>query len=46
MSIPSAAPLPPLRLNLGCGRNAMPGWVNVDWKALPGRFWKLAWTKG
>lgn len=36
MSIPSAAPLPPLRLNLGCGRHAMPGWVNVDWKALPG----------
>lgn len=36
MSTPSAASFPPLRLNLGCGRNAMAGWVNVDWKALPG----------
>jgi SAM-dependent methyltransferase len=26
----------PLRLNLGCGRNIIPGWVNVDWMALPG----------
>jgi SAM-dependent methyltransferase len=26
----------PLRLNLGCGRNVLAGWVNLDWKALPG----------
>ena len=26
----------PLRLNLGCGRNSIAGWVNVDWIALPG----------
>jgi SAM-dependent methyltransferase len=25
-----------LKLNLGCGRNIMPGWVNVDRVALPG----------
>lgn len=25
-----------LKLNLGCGRHAMPGWVNVDAIALPG----------
>lgn len=25
-----------LKLNLGCGRNCMPGWVNVDAAALPG----------
>jgi hypothetical protein len=24
------------RLNLGCGRNILPGWVNVDAAALPG----------
>lgn len=24
------------KLNLGCGRNIMPGWVNVDAAALPG----------
>jgi len=28
--------LPPLRLNLGCGRNIVADWVNVDWMALPG----------
>lgn len=32
---PNEAPSP-LRLNLGCGRNIMPDWVNVDWMALPG----------
>ena len=26
----------PLRLNLGCGRNSLPGWVNVDAVKLPG----------
>lgn len=26
----------PLRLNLGCGRSAMPGWVNVDQVKLAG----------
>lgn len=26
----------PLRLNLGCGRNILGDWVNVDWTALPG----------
>ncbi|MEP6939800.1 MAG: methyltransferase domain-containing protein [Rudaea sp.] len=26
----------PLRVNLGCGRNFLEGWVNLDWKALPG----------
>jgi SAM-dependent methyltransferase len=26
----------PLRLNLGCGRNIIADWVNVDWMALPG----------
>jgi SAM-dependent methyltransferase len=25
-----------LKLNLGCGRSCMPGWVNVDATALPG----------
>lgn len=25
-----------MRLNLGCGRGALPGWVNVDAVALPG----------
>lgn len=36
------APGPPapaprdLRLNLGCGRSPLPGWVNVDSSALPG----------
>jgi SAM-dependent methyltransferase len=25
-----------LRLNLGCGRNILAGWTNVDWMALPG----------
>jgi len=25
-----AAPAPPLRLNLGCGRNKKAGWINVD----------------
>ena len=34
---PGQAPgVSPLRLNLGCGRNIMPGWVNVDQVALPG----------
>ena len=27
---------PPLRLNLGCGRNILHDWTNVDWMALPG----------
>jgi len=27
---------PALRLNLGCGRNILAGWTNVDWMALPG----------
>ena len=27
---------PPWRLNVGCGRNALAGWVNVDAAALPG----------
>lgn len=27
---------PSLRLNLGCGRNILAGWTNVDWMALPG----------
>ena len=36
-----AAPAParapgPVRLNLGCGRSTLPGWVNVDAAALPG----------
>jgi len=26
----------PLRLNVGCGRNIMPDWVNVDVVPLPG----------
>lgn len=26
----------PLRLNLGCGRNILADWTNVDWMALPG----------
>ena len=30
-------PLPsPLRLNLGCGRNSIPGWINVDWMPMAG----------
>jgi SAM-dependent methyltransferase len=31
-----AAVVAPLRLNLGCGRSALPGWVNVDQVQLPG----------
>ena len=27
---------PPYRLNVGCGRNIMEGWVNLDSAALPG----------
>jgi SAM-dependent methyltransferase len=27
---------PPFRLNVGCGRNAREGWVNLDSAALPG----------
>jgi SAM-dependent methyltransferase len=27
---------PHLRLNLGCGRNILRDWTNVDWMALPG----------
>ncbi len=26
----------PIRLNVGCGRNSLPGWVNMDCIALPG----------
>lgn len=26
----------PLRLNLGCGRSILQGWINVDWTPLPG----------
>lgn len=26
----------PVRLNLGCGRFPKPGYVNVDWKTMPG----------
>lgn len=26
----------PLRLNLGCGRNIIEGWINIDWAKLPG----------
>ena len=26
----------PLRLNVGCGRDIQPGWVNIDLAALPG----------
>lgn len=26
----------PVRLNLGCGRNSLPGWTNVDVTPLPG----------
>ncbi|MGA9332872.1 MAG: methyltransferase domain-containing protein [Rudaea sp.] len=30
-------PLPsPVRLNAGCGRTALAGWINLDWKQLPG----------
>lgn len=32
----AAAPAEAKRLNLGCGRNTMPGWVNVDQRQLPG----------
>lgn len=31
-----AAVVAPLRLNLGCGRSALPGWINVDQVKLPG----------
>lgn len=31
-----AAVVAPLRLNLGCGRSALPGWINIDQVALPG----------
>jgi SAM-dependent methyltransferase len=27
---------PPYRLNVGCGRNILPGWINVDSAPLPG----------
>jgi SAM-dependent methyltransferase len=35
--ITSATPAPPrVQLNLGCGRSALPGWVNIDSVSLPG----------
>ncbi len=33
---PSATPPAEVRLNLGCGRSPLPGWVNIDSGALPG----------
>jgi predicted SAM-dependent methyltransferase len=27
---------PPLRLHIGCGQQAIPGWINIDNQALPG----------
>jgi SAM-dependent methyltransferase len=32
----SSHPAAPLRLHLGCGRHAVPGWVNADLRAAPG----------
>jgi SAM-dependent methyltransferase len=32
----SAQDSPPVRLNVGCGRNIMPGWLNLDSADLPG----------
>lgn len=29
-------PAPPRRLNLGCGPNPAPGWINADWTAAEG----------
>jgi predicted SAM-dependent methyltransferase len=31
-----SSPAAPLRLHVGCGQEALPGWVNIDNKALPG----------
>ena len=36
MTSTTPTPTPPVRLHLGCGRDIMPGWVNVDHVALPG----------
>jgi 2-polyprenyl-3-methyl-5-hydroxy-6-metoxy-1,4-benzoquinol methylase len=33
---PAVRPSGEMRLNLGCGRSPIPGWVNVDSAALPG----------
>src|SRR5262245_44004550 len=30
------APTEPHRLNVGCGRNVIPGWINLDAQPLPG----------
>jgi SAM-dependent methyltransferase len=36
----TASPTPetttPVRLNIGCGRNILPGWINIDISPLPG----------
>lgn len=34
--VPAAAAGAPVRLHVGCGTEAIPGWVNLDNKALPG----------
>lgn len=31
-----ASPAAPVRLHVGCGQEAIPGWINIDNKALPG----------
>jgi predicted SAM-dependent methyltransferase len=31
-----ASSAPPARLHVGCGQEALPGWINIDNKALPG----------
>jgi predicted SAM-dependent methyltransferase len=33
---PAPTPATPIRLHVGCGQEAIPGWVNIDNKPLPG----------
>lgn len=36
MRFDTIRPAPPYRMNVGCGRNSIEGWVNVDFADIPG----------